>query len=119
MRISNQILAWQAGNGVLIGPVGHLGVGVETLDPDTAAQLGLGVTSGALVRTVQAGSPAASAGITPNSVITAINSTAINSAAALGNALQQFKPGDQVNVTWVTQSTTRTATVTLINGPAV
>jgi len=119
VRVANQILAGQAGGGVLIGPVGHLGVGVETLDPDTAAQLGLGVTSGALVRTVQAGSPAASAGITPNSVITAINSTAINSAAALGNALQQFKPGDQVKVTWVTQSTTRTATVTLINGPAV
>jgi len=119
VRVANQILAGQAGGGVLIGPVGHLGVGVETLDPDTAAQLGLGVTSGALVRTVQAGSPAASAGITPNSVITAINSTAIDSAAALGNALQQFKPGDQVKVTWVTQSTTRTATVTLINGPAV
>lgn len=119
VRIANQILAGQAGGGVLIGPVGHLGVGVETLDPNTAAQLGLGVTSGALVRTVQAGSPAASAGIAPNSVITAINSTAIDSASALGNALQAFKPGDQVTVTWVTQSTTRHATVTLISGPAV
>ena len=58
-------------------------------------------------------------GITPNSAITAINSTAIDSAQALGNALQQFKPGDQVKVTWVTQSTTRTATVTLVTGPAV
>ena len=119
VRIANQILAGQAGGGVLIGPVGHLGVGVETLDPETAAQLGLGVTSGALVRTVQAGSPAAAAGITPNSAITAIDSTAIDSASALGKALQQFKPGDQVKVTWVTQSTTRTATVTLVTGPAV
>src|SRR5579859_2912315 len=49
VRVANQILAGQAGGGVLIGPVGHLGVGVETLDPDTAAQLGLAVTSGALV----------------------------------------------------------------------
>jgi len=119
VRIANQILAGQAGGGVLIGPVGHLGVGVETLDPDTAAQLGLAVTSGALVRTVQAGSPAATAGITPNSAITAINSTAIDSAAALGKALQGFKPGDQVKVTWVTQAATRTATVTLTTGPAV
>jgi S1-C subfamily serine protease len=119
VRIANQILAGQAGGGVLIGPVGHLGVGVETLDSNTAAQLGLGVTSGALVRTVQAGSPAASAGITPNSAITAINSTAIDSASALGHALQAFKPGDQVTVTWVTQSTTHHATVTLISGPAV
>jgi S1-C subfamily serine protease len=119
VRIANQILAGQAGGGVLIGPVGHLGVGVETLDSQTAAQLGLSVTSGALVRTVQTGSPAASAGITPNSAITAINSTAIDSASALGKALQAFKPGDRVTVTWVTQSTTRTATVTLISGPAV
>jgi S1-C subfamily serine protease len=121
VRIANQILAGQAGGGVLIGPVGHLGVGVDPnpLDAATAAQLGLSVTSGALVRTVQAGSPAASAGITPNSAITAINSTAIDSASALGNALQAFKPGDQVTVTWVTQSTTHHATVTLISGPAV
>jgi S1-C subfamily serine protease len=119
VRIANQILAGQAGGGVLIGPVGHLGVGVKTLDSATAAQLGLSVTSGALVSTVQTGSPAESAGITPNSVITAINSTVIDSASALGDALQAFKPGDQVKVTWVTQATTRTATVTLISGPTV
>ena len=119
VRIANQILSGQAGNGVLIGPVGHLGVGVETLDPDTAAQLGLSVNSGALVRTVQTGSPAESAGITPGAVITAINSTTVDSATALGNALQQFKPGDQVKVTWVTGQGSHSATVTLITGPAV
>jgi S1-C subfamily serine protease len=119
VRIANQILAGQAGGGVLIGPVGHLGVGVDTLDAATAAQLGLSVTSGALVRTVEAGSPAATAGITPNSVITAINSTVIDSSAALGKALQAFKPGDQVKVTWVTGSATRTAAVTLTSGPTV
>ena len=118
-QVANQILAGRAGGGVLIGPVGHLGVGVETLDPETAAQLGLSVTSGALVRTVQSGSPAERAGITPNSVITAINSTPVDSAGALGNALQAFKPGDQVKVTWVTQGTTHTADVTLVSGPAV
>ncbi len=119
VRIANQILAGQAGGGVLIGPVGHLGVGVETLDPTTAAQLGLSVSSGALVRTVQSGSPAESAGITPGSVITAINSTVVDSSSALGTALQAFKPGDQVKVTWITQGATRTATVTLTTGPAV
>jgi len=119
VRIANQILAGQEGNGVLIGPVGHLGVAVETLDPATAAQLGLSVTSGALVRTVQAGSPAERAGITPNSVITAINSTTVDSSSALGNALQSFKPGDQVKVTWVTPGATHSANVTLITGPAV
>lgn len=117
--IANQILSGQAGNGVLIGPVGYLGVGVQTLDPQTATQLGLSVTSGALVQSVQAGSPAEKVGISRGSVITKVNGTVIDSSPALGNALHQFKPGDQVTVTWVGQGTTRTANVTLASGPAV
>lgn len=118
-QIANEVLAGRAGGGVIIGQVGHLGVGVETLDPETAAQLGLSVTSGALVRTVENGSPAANAGIVPGAVITRINSTAIDSSNALGAALWQFKPGDQVNVTWIYQGSSHTAGVTLATGPAV
>jgi len=62
--IANRILAGQAGNGVFIGPVGYLGVSVQTLDASSAAQLGVNVSSGAYVRTVVAGSPADHAGIT-------------------------------------------------------
>ena len=119
VRVANLILSGQSGNGILIGPVGYLGVGVDTLDPQTAAQLGLTVTSGALVRSVQAGSPAESAGITIGSVITAINGAAVDSSTALGKALHVFKPGDQVRVTWIDKGTTRNATVTLTTGPAV
>jgi S1-C subfamily serine protease len=119
VKIANQILAGQAGNGVYIGPVGYLGVSVETLDPVTASNLGLSVSSGALVRSVQDGSPAQRAGIKAGSVITRINSTAINSSKALGDALHQFKPGDQVRVTWVYQTTSQTATVTLTSGPNI
>jgi len=117
--IANQILEGRAGGGVIIGQVGHLGVGVDTLDAETAAQLGLSITSGALVRTVENGSPAAGAGILPGAVITAINSTTIDGAKALGTTLQQFKPGDSVKVTWFYQGASRTATVTLTTGPAV
>jgi S1-C subfamily serine protease len=117
--IANQILEGRAGGGVIIGQVGHLGVGVDTLDAETAAQLGLSITSGALVRTVENGSPAAGAGILPGAVITAINSTTIDGAKALGTTLQQFKPGDSVRVTWFYQGASRTATVTLTTGPAV
>lgn len=118
-QIANQILSGQAGGGVIIGPVGHLGVGVETLDPETAAQLGLSVSSGALVRTVENGSPAASAGIQPGAVIVGINSTTITGTSSLGQALQQFKPGDTVKVTWIYQGSNRSANVTLTTGPAV
>jgi S1-C subfamily serine protease len=119
VEIANRILNGEAGNGILIGPVGFLGVSVETLDASSAAQLGLNITSGALVRGVQSGSPAQAAGITAGAVITAVNSTQIDSSNALGNALHQFKPGAMVKITWNLQGTVHSATVTLIAGPAV
>jgi len=107
--IANRILAGEAGNGVYIGPVGFLGVSVR----DSSDGVGVDVIS------VQAGSPAEKAGITAGSVITAVNSTSIDSPDALGNALHQFKPGDQVKITWTTGNGTHTATVTLIAGPTI
>ena len=117
--IANRILAGQAGNGVFIGPVGYLGVSVQTLDASSAAQLGVNVSSGAYVRTVVAGSPAERAGITAGSVITRANSAVVDSATALGDALHQYKPGDQVKITWISGNATHTATVTLISGPTI
>ncbi|TMD76349.1 MAG: PDZ domain-containing protein [Chloroflexi bacterium] len=117
--IANRILAGQAGNGVFIGPVGYLGVSVQTLDASSAAQLGVNVSSGAYVRTVVAGSPAERAGITSGSVITRVNSAVVDSATALGDALHQYKPGDQVKITWISGTATHTATVTLISGPTI
>ena len=117
--IANRILAGQAGNGVFIGPVGYLGVSVQTLDASSAAQLGVNVSSGAYVRTVVAGSPADHAGITAGSVITRVNSAVVDSATALGDALHQYKPGDQVKITWISGNATHTATVTLISGPTI
>src|SRR5581483_1826169 len=78
-RIANQILRGEPGNGVLIGPVGYLGVSVQTLSPDAAAQLGLGSGDGVLVRGVVSGSPAEQAGIRAGSVITAIDGSAVTS----------------------------------------
>ncbi len=117
--IANRILAGKAGNGIYIGPVGYLGVSVQTLDATSAAQLGLSITSGAYVRAVVAGSPAEHAGITAGSVMTRVNSTVVDSATALGNALHQYKPGDQVKITWISGNATHTANVTLASGPAI
>jgi S1-C subfamily serine protease len=117
--IANRILAGQAGNGIFIGPVGYLGVSVQTLDATSAAQLGLSISSGAYVRTVVAGSPAEHAGMTAGSVITRVNSAVVDSATTLGDALHQYKPGDQVNITWVAGNATHTANITLISGPAI
>ena len=117
--IANRILAGQAGNGIFIGPVGYLGVSVQTLDATSAAQLGLSISSGAYVRAVVAGSPAEHAGITSGSVITRVNTAVVDTAASLGDALHKYKPGDQVKITWISGSATHTATVTLTSGPAI
>jgi S1-C subfamily serine protease len=109
--IVNQIQKGQASSTVILGPSGALGVGVQDLDPQTAAQLG--VNSGALVQSVVSGGPADQAGIQSGSAITKVGSTPVTSSATLGTALQGHKPGDRVQVTWVDQSGSHTATVTL------
>jgi S1-C subfamily serine protease len=93
---------------------GYLGVEVSDLDPATASQLGLGVNSGALVGAVVPGSPAARAGITARSAITAVDGTAVASSADLGSALHGHTAGQSVKVTWVDGSGSHTATVTLV-----
>jgi S1-C subfamily serine protease len=85
----------------------------QTLDAATAAQLGLNVASGALVRTVVGGSPADGAGITRNSVITSVGGAQVTTIDNLGTAIRAHKPGERVSVSWVDQSGPHTATLTL------
>ena len=120
LRVVNQVRSGRASADVIIGPVGYIGVSIRDVDPQLAAQYGLNVSSGALVWTVQAGSPAEQAGITRLSVITGVGSTSIDSSATLGTALHAYKPGARVSVTWVDQSGgSHTKTLTLASGPNV
>jgi S1-C subfamily serine protease len=111
--VANRIRAHEQAADLTYGQVGYLGVSVQTLDPTIQAQLGLNVTSGAAVAAVVAGSPAASAGITRNSVITSFGGKTIATADDLGTAIRSHQPGDSVSVTWVNASGTHTATATL------
>jgi S1-C subfamily serine protease len=117
-NVINEIRAGHASSSIYIGPTGHLGIGVQDLDPVTASRLGLSGTSGALVTAVEQGSPAAQIGMTANSVITNIDGTTINSSSDLTPAIQGHKPGDKIKVTWTDQNgTSHTATATLVSGP--
>jgi S1-C subfamily serine protease len=117
LGVVNLIRTGQPGSDIILGKAGFLGVEIRDLDQQTASQLG--VSSGALVAGVLAGTPAAKAGLSRNSVITAVDGQTVSSADALGPILHAHKPGEQVRVTWVDGSGTHTATVTLIAGPAV
>jgi S1-C subfamily serine protease len=111
--IVNRIRSHDQAAELTYGQVGYLGVSVQTLDAFSAQQLGLSVTSGALVTGVQPGSAAESAGIARNSVITNVSGSAVTSSDTLGTAIRSHKPGDSVSVTWVNQTGTHTATVAL------
>lgn len=120
MGVVKQVRSGHATAEVLIGQPGYIGVEVQNLDPQTASQLGLGVSSGVLVTGVQPGSPAEQAGISGNSVITAVNGVSTPDINALGQQIHQHHPGDRISVTWTDQAgTSHTASLTLISGPAV
>jgi S1-C subfamily serine protease len=113
LSVVNRIRAGEQASDLIYGQVGYLGVSVQTLDAAGAAQLGLSVTSGALVRSVVAGLPADTAGIGAGSVITNVGGSAVTSTETLGTAVKSHKAGDRVSVTWVNAGGTHTATVTL------
>jgi len=119
LKIVNEIRAGHASSSVIIGPSGYLGVEVRELDAATARRLGLDVGSGVLVVGASPGTPAARAGVSEGSVITAINGQKVSSIDELGSALHRHKPGEEIRVTWVDESGTHTATARLISGPAV
>jgi S1-C subfamily serine protease len=116
LHIVNDIRAGRASGDIILGQAGFLGVQVRDLTSSLADQLGLNITSGALVVGVVPGTPAAGAGISRNAVITAIDGQRIDSASALGPAIHRHKPGEQIRVTWVDQSGTHTSLVSLIGG---
>lgn len=119
LSVVNEIRAGRASSSIIIGPPGFLGVEVRELDAATARRLGLDANAGVLVMGASPGTPAARAGISEGSVITAIDGQRVSSIDELGSALHRHKPGEEIRVTWVDENGTHTATARLISGPAV
>jgi S1-C subfamily serine protease len=113
LQVINRIRAGEQAADLVYGQIGYIGVTAQTLTAAAAAQLGLNVSSGALVVGVQPGSPAEAAGITQDSAITSVGGTAVTTTTTLGNAVKAHKPGEKVAVTWVNKTGTHTATVSL------
>lgn len=113
LSVVNRIRAGEQAPDLIYGPIGFIGVSAQTLTAAAAAQLGLNVSSGALIVGVQPGSPAEGAGITQGSVITLVGGTAVTSTTTLGDAIKAHKPGEKVSVTFVNRTGSHTATVSL------
>jgi putative serine protease PepD len=100
----------QSGNGG-----GYLGVDITTLTPALRQQYGFTPTTGAVILTVVAGSPAAKAGLVQGDVIVNINGTDIASSDDLQKVVQNAKAGQSVSITYYVGDSKRTTTATLGN----
>jgi serine protease Do len=91
----------------------YLGVSTSRLTPAIRRELGVSVESGALVRGVEPGSPAASAGLRPGDVIVDLAGTPVESVEDLLGALRRTPPGSQQPVVVVRNGGRITLTVTV------
>jgi S1-C subfamily serine protease len=105
---------------VSTGRVEHpfLGIRYVPLNPAIARQLGVQTTDGVVVGQVQPGSPAASAGLQPRDVITAIDGQALKGDSALAEAVNAHKPGDSVTLSVLRGGQQQSLKVTLGQLPA-
>jgi S1-C subfamily serine protease len=103
----------------------YLGVAYIPLTADVANEYNLSVQNGAFIApssdptspSVISGSPAASAGLQTNDVITAVNGTNIDQTHSLTSLLDQHQPGDKITLTILRGSKTLSLDVTLGSMP--
>ena len=92
---------------------GRIGVQIDQVTRDVAESIGLGRAQGALVRSVENGSPAAQAGIEAGDIITKFNGQAIDRATELPRLVGNTKPGSRVNLTVFRRGQARDLQVTV------
>ena len=87
-------------------------IGVTVSSVSSEAQ-GYGLPTGAAVRSVEADSPAAKAGLEENDIITEVDGTAINSSTELVNYVGEKTPGDELTFKVYRQGEELELTVTI------
>jgi S1-C subfamily serine protease len=115
LSIAKQIASGHSSDRVVIGTRGRLGVVVVSSDG-----LSFSSTAGATIQQVIPGTAAATAGLRPGDVITAVGSHRIVTPADLTTAIHATRSGDRAAITWLdTSGTSHTVTETLGSGPAL
>jgi S1-C subfamily serine protease len=97
---------------------GYMGIEIATLTPDLRTQYNLSPQNGAVVLVVEAGSPAASAGLQQGDVIVAINGNAITSADQVTQITRAHRPGQVLRLTVVRGTQRLTINLTLGTPPS-
>jgi putative serine protease PepD len=133
VNASGQVIGINTAIATSGGGNGNIGVGFA-IPIDTAKQVSdqliktgkathayLGVTlsdavgnqQGALVASVQSGTPAASSGLKEGDVVTQVDGKAIDGADALSAAIRGHSPGDKIALTFVRDGQKHTTNITL------
>ena len=92
---------------------GLLGVSIQTIDAEIARTLEASVTNGALVTRVESGSAAERAGLRVDDIIVEVNRKKIGGAAELRNTIGLMRSGDDVDITYIRDGSTRSAITSL------
>ncbi len=96
----------------------YIGVGVQDLTPQIANALGVGRDTGAVVKTIDPGSPAAQAGLAPGDVIISIAGHDVQTAQDITVTLRDHKAGEKISLSYVRGGGTKQVMLTLAERPA-
>jgi serine protease Do len=92
---------------------GRIGVQIESVSKDVAESIGLGQSQGALVRGVEAGSPAEKAGIEAGDIITRYDGKAVEKVSDLPRLVGNTKPGTKTSITVFRRGASRDLSITI------
>ncbi|MGH9126710.1 MAG: S1C family serine protease [Acidimicrobiales bacterium] len=99
------------------GRVVHAWLGIDGDDVDVSTAAMLNVSGGAVVNSVDAGSPAAKAGIVASDVITSLADNPVQSMSDLDAIVRAHHPGDRVTMTYLRDGNLRSASLVLLQQP--
>ncbi|MFA9439889.1 DegQ family serine endoprotease [Uliginosibacterium sp. sgz301328] len=77
---------------------GRLGVGIQGVNKEMAASFGLPDTKGALINSIEDGTPAQKSGLREGDIVTEVDGTKIDDAADLARLIGNHHPGDTVKL---------------------
>jgi serine protease Do len=92
---------------------GRIGVTIDQVSKEVAESLGLGKSTGALVKAVEAGAPADRAGVEPGDVIIKFDGRVIEKSMDLPRFVGATKPGTRSALTVLRKGSTRELQVTI------
>ena len=92
---------------------GRIGVQIEQVSKEVAESIGLGKPVGALVRGVEAGSPAEKAGVEAGDIITKFDGKVLEKSSDLPRMVGGTKPGTKSTLTVFRRGSSKELTVTI------